>query len=125
MIFTNLPVIQIFTAIPGNGTLLKFFIVPFARCAWEFQDIYCGIYLIYIDMILYLAKADSNYLVLYKCALFHITAKFQVVRIVAIKISSIVGLSTPTGIGISSLRYVHGPDEKDYAAGAGVCKTSM
>lgn len=125
MIFTNLPVIQIFTAIPGNGTQLKFFIVPFDRCAWEFQDIYCGIYLIYIDMILYLAKADSNYLVLYKCALFLITAKFQVVRIVAIKISSIVGLSTPTGIGIASLRYAHGPDEKDYAAGAGVCKTSM
>mgnify|MGYP001792308249 FL=1 len=50
--------------------------------------------------------------------------KFDVVRVIAIKIS-IVGRSTFIGIGTFSLGYVLEPDEKDNAAGAGVCETSM
>ena len=55
---------------------------------------------------------------------YYYKGKFDVVRVVAIKIS-IVGLSTFIGIGTFSLGYVLEPDEKDNAAGAGVCETSM
>ena len=55
---------------------------------------------------------------------YYYKSKFDVVRVVAIKIS-IVGLSTFIGIGNFSLGYVLEPDEKDNAAGAGVCETSM